>query len=540
MNKTININLGGLFFHIDEVAFQKLEGYLDSISISLGDDSQGKDEIIADIEDRISELLSNKMADIRKVINEKDIDQVIKIMGQPEDYAEEGYTNKSYSYKIKKSSIKKLFRDGDDKFLGGVASGISHYSKIDATWVRLIFILLIFTGGFGIITYIILWFVVPEAETTADKLQMKGEPVNIGNIEKKIREEINSVTEAIKDGADEIVEKISNADYKKYKKKAKSGFQRFLDTLSTIILTFFDVICKFIGVIIMVCAAVILIALIIGVFLISSIKIIEFNHNFIAYPSFFYDSIIPVPLLTICLFILTVIPFLILFILGLRILSNNIKKFGKSTSLTLLGMWLIALFTLIFTVIEFSTTKAFSGYKIEKNELTFSANDTIKIKMIKDDNLHYQHNFIRNSGYVVIYQDETKKLYSTNIRVDVEKSEADKTYIKIRKKFKGRNRLNANKGAGEIEYNYNILEDTILLNSYFISSYKNILRNQDIYITVFVPEGVIVYFDKTARNYLTRIDNTTNTYDRKMVGHYFLMTKNGLDSKELRIKNSDF
>ena len=145
MNKTININLGGFFFHIDEVAYEKLKRYLDAISRSLSDDPQGKNEIIADIESRISELLSEKIADARQVVNEGDIDDIIKIMGQPEDYAdteETTYSSSSYSYSRNSSKTKKLFRDGDDKFLGGVASGIAHYFDVDVIWIRLAF-----TGG---------------------------------------------------------------------------------------------------------------------------------------------------------------------------------------------------------------------------------------------------------------------------------------------------------------------------------------------------------------------------------------------------------
>jgi len=203
MNKTININLGGFFFHIDEVAYQKLKRYLESISKSLSDDPQGKNEIIADIEARISELLSEKITDARQVVNEGDIDDIIKIMGQPEDYAEaeESYNESSYSYSRNNSNGKKLFRDGDDKFLGGVASGIAHYFDIDTIWIRLGLLALFFGAGFGIILYIILWILLPEAKTTAEKLQMEGEPVNIDNIEKKIREEFTNVSENVSEFA---------------------------------------------------------------------------------------------------------------------------------------------------------------------------------------------------------------------------------------------------------------------------------------------------------------------------------------------------
>ena len=74
MNKTININLGGFFFHIDEIAYQKLKRYLEAVGRSLSDDPQGKNEIISDIEARISELLSERITDARQVINENDIE----------------------------------------------------------------------------------------------------------------------------------------------------------------------------------------------------------------------------------------------------------------------------------------------------------------------------------------------------------------------------------------------------------------------------------------------------------------------------------
>lgn len=248
MNKTININLGGFFFHIDETAYQKLKRYLDAIARSLSDDPQGKNEIIADIEARISELLSERITDARQVVNENDIEEIIAIMGQPEDYAEaeETYTeNTSYSYKRNQPN-KKMFRDGDDKFLGGVCSGLGHYLGIDVIWIRLAFILLL-ASGFSPIAYIILWVLLPEAKTTSEKLQMEGEAVNIDNIEKKIRTEIDNLSSKVKEGAHELSDKISNADYQKLRNQTKSGLQDFLDTIGKILLTLFKVFGKFMG-----------------------------------------------------------------------------------------------------------------------------------------------------------------------------------------------------------------------------------------------------------------------------------------------------
>lgn len=548
MNKTININLGGFFFHIDEIAFQKLRRYLDSISRSLSDDPQGKNEIISDIEARISELLSEKITDARQVVNESDIDEVIKVMGQPEDYAdaEEGYANENRSYQrtsSRSTSGKKLFRDGDDKFLGGVASGIAHYFNVDTVWIRLAFILLAFSG-FSIITYIILWIVVPQAETTAEKLQMEGEHVNIDNIEKKIREEFNNVSETIKNSASDISSKIKdgasdvsqkvNDGFKKGSRKTKSGFQDFLDTLGSIILTIFKIFGKFIGVILIFVAAVTIISLIIGAFSIGSLEFIGIDNDLVMYPPFFYDSMMPHWLLTLATFLVVGIPFIILFVLGLRILSSNVKQFSKATSLTLLGIWLAALLSLVFTGIEYGTTRAANGYSIEKKDLSFVANDTIRLKMTKNDTLNYQHNYRRGNDFKIVFQNEIKKSFSSDVNVDIERSETAQAYIQIRKESEGRNSQNANKNAGDIEYNFKIIGNEILLDSYFLSKYKDILKDNDIYVTLYLPDGVTVYFDNSTKNYLYRVGNTTDTYDREMAKHFFTMTEEGLHSQELK------
>ena len=189
-------------------------------------------------------------------------------MGQPEDYAEaeETYNNASYSYQRNHSKGKKLFRDGDDKFLGGVASGIAHYLNTDAIWIRLAFLITTLAGfGTGVLVYIVLWVLLAEAKTTAEKLQMEGEPVNIDNIEKKIREEFHNVSESvknaanqasdkIKDGANEISEKI-NQKWKRSNNK-NDGFQDFINALGNIILAIFKVVGKCIGVLLIIISAV--------------------------------------------------------------------------------------------------------------------------------------------------------------------------------------------------------------------------------------------------------------------------------------------
>jgi hypothetical protein len=129
MNKTVNINLAGIFFHIDEDAYLKLQRYLEAIKRSFTD-SQGRSEIISDIEARIAELFSERTENDKQVISSKQVDEVIAIMGQPEDYLidEELFEDEPKStYRSKSTTSKKLFRDTENSYIGGVASGLGHY-----------------------------------------------------------------------------------------------------------------------------------------------------------------------------------------------------------------------------------------------------------------------------------------------------------------------------------------------------------------------------------------------------------------------------
>ena len=536
MNKTININLGGFFFHIDEIAYQKLRTYLASISKSLSDDAHGKNEIIADIEARISELLSEKITDSRQVVSESDIEDIIVIMGQPEDYteAEDAYSDASYSYKRNSSSGKKLFRDGDDKFLGGVASGIAHYFNIDTIWVRLLFLVITIAGiGAGILVYIALWILLPEAKTTAEKLQMEGEPVNIDNIEKKIREEFTNVSESvrnaandasekIKDGASEFSEKMGQTFSAKTNKN--NGLQDFLNAIGKIAMVFFKILGKFIGVFFVISGAAVILSLIIGGFSVGSLEFLNIDGGFINYPDFFFEATLPKWLLSLSLFTLIGIPFLVLLVLGLRMLSSNIKQFSKITSITLLVIWFMALLTIIFTAVEFEASQANYGKSISNNQLDITIKDTLILKMINNDLLYYQDNLKRSSRKHEVAINGELIVYTNDIRLDVKKSNTGYAYFIVQKESYGRSRITASKNAEKIQYEYTITDNEIVFDAFFLSDLKNIFKDEEIDITVFIPVNSTIYFDSSVKNFLSNVKNKGNIYDKEMVDHHFKMT----------------
>jgi len=525
MNKTININLGGIFFHIDELAYQKLKLYLDAIRRSLSDDPQGRDEILNDIEHRIGELLSERIKNERQVVNENDIDEITKIMGKPEDYlVDEEIFEEEPKYRSKASS-KKLFRDGDDKFLGGVCSGLAHYFGMDVIWMRIIWLILFFGFGVGFLIYPLLWILIPVAETTAEKLQMKGEPVNISNIERKIREEFQDITSRVKEGVNDVTDKVNSDEFKK---KAKSGMQEMVDTLGKVILVILNIFGKFIGGLLIFIAAATLIGLIFGAFSWGSVELLGFGKDYVNYPPFFYDSVVPSWILILFTFIAIGVPFIILFMLGLKIISNNVKSFSTTTKLSLLGIWIISLLGLGFAGINFATQTAYDGVFTQTQDLTM-VTDTLVLKMIGDDNLSNRSELRRRYDYETVYDNDIQKLYSTRINVDIKPTDKTIAFIKIRKESEGKNRLAANNDAETIEYQFNLKGKNLLLNGYFLSDFKNKFKSQSVDVIIYLPINSIIYLNNSTKTYLDDVDNIQDIHDRDMPKHYFKMTENGLE-----------
>ncbi len=528
MNKTINVNLGGSFFHIDEVAYQKLKRYLDAVRRSLSDDPKGRDEILSDIELRIGELLLERIKDVRQVINENDINEVIEIMGKPEDYIvdEEVFSDNYTEYQDRKS--KKLYRDGDDKFLGGVSSGMAHYFNVDVIWIRIAWLIAAFGFGFGFLVYIVLWILLPEANTTAEKLEMMGEPVNISNIEKKIREELEDAGERIKDGINDVSEKVKNADYQKYGSKAKSGMQDFLDTLGKIISGLFMVLGKFIGVLLIIISAVVILGFLISLFTVGSL---DFLHEgwFYQNTHFFNNSGLPIWIVSILVFFLVGIPFFFLFLLGMRILSNDTKTIGKTAKLSLLGIWLVALLTTTFFSSRVLMQKAFNSSVTETEDLNFVNTDTLNIKIIDNEKIS-NHSVLkyRWESNIVLDEENEERMYSNHIRLNIFPTDNEQAFFKIKKRSKGKSQLDARENAASIEYEFIVVDKDILLNGYFLSDIENNFKEQTMMVDLYIPENQVIYLDNSTRTFLNDVDNTQKIYDRDMAKHYFKMTEEGL------------
>ena len=497
MNKTVNINLAGIFFHIDEDAYLKLQRYLEAIKRSFTD-SQGRSEIIADIEARIAELFNERVQNDKQVIRIQEVDEVISIMGQPEDYLVddeifEDEPQSTYQNKNKANFSKKLFRDKDNSYIGGVASGLGHYLGMDAIWVRLLWILLTLgSGGTFILIYILFWILVPEAITTADKLTMTGEPVNISNIEKKIKDGFENVSQNVSDA-------VKNMDLPKQGNRIKAGSKSFFDALGEIILFFLKVVGKFIGIILILIGSTMLIALIVSMF---SIGVAEIMHV----PGFDFieaTNAANIPIWTMSLLLLFAIgiPFFFIFYLGLKILVNNLKSIGQIAKFSLLGLWLMSIIGLVITGIKQANEYTDDAIVQQTDSLNIMAKDTLYLSMAHNNS--YSKQFARhgNRWKPVYDQDDKKMLYLTDVALILKSTTDSIASIKIDKSSRGNSYQNAKKRAENINYHYTLMGNKLELNGFLTTAFENKYRDQEVEVTLYLPEGTVLFADKNSHSF---------------------------------------
>lgn len=510
MNKTVNINLGGMFFHIDEDAYLKLTRYFDAIKRSLNN-SSGQDEIIKDIEMRVSELLTEKQKSEKHVVGLKDVDEVIAVMGQPEDYRIEDEENPNQSYNNYGSrKHKKLYRDKEKGMIGGVATGLGHYFGIDAVWIKIIFLIFVFAGfGTGILAYFVLWIVTPEAVTTSEKLEMTGEPVTISNIEKKVREEIDSLSE-----------KFKNADYDKMGNQVKSGAERISSSFGDFIMTIFKIFAKFLGVILIISGISTLIMLLIGVFTLGTNIFIDFPwQNFIEAGNF---TEYPLWSFGLLMFFAVGIPFFFLTLLGFKLLSPNLKSIGNITKYTLLALWIISIAILTSIGIKQATEISYDNKVVEKKVLAIKPTDTLYIKFKYNDYYTKSLNHYREFEFV---QDSANNdlIYSNDVRLHVLHTDESAPFMQIEKSARGNSFTNAKKRAEKINYKFQVNGNHLILDNYFLTDVKNKFRGQEVDIYLYVPEGQLIKPDSSVRDYYNSDDNFfelnyNGDYNYKVIG----------------------
>ena len=344
MKKTFNINLGGIVFHIDEDAYELLDKYLSNLRIHFSKE-EGAEEIVHDMELRISELFSERLNEKNQVISLKDVEEIIAKMGKPEEFSDDA-TQDTNEYIKEEKTPKRLFRDPDNKVIGGVCSGIAAYLGWDVTAVRIIFIALalpfILNGSLilngVVIAYIIAWIIIPEANTAAEKLSMKGMQVNVENIGKTVTDGFEKVNNFVKS------------------EKPRSFLQKVGEAIVSVV----GFLIKCVLVVAAICFTPILFILLVVCFslLMAAVGVIG------SLPAFFYHAMpkvdwsvvtsspIPTTLLAVSGILVIGIP-IVGFIHFLMSTFGGWKEMPFAARMTLLVLWLIALGVGTFFMINF-------------------------------------------------------------------------------------------------------------------------------------------------------------------------------------------
>jgi len=188
MKEVITINLAGKSYLIEKLGYKILDEYLDLAQKSLINNLD-KEEIIKDLEQAIGEKFTLFIDQYKDTILIKDVETVLSEMGPIENI--EGESDKKDS--VNHNNIKRLYRSLDDAKIGGVCSGLGYYFGVDPLIFRILFIIFTFMGGGGILIYIILWFAIPEAKTSSEKLNMKGDKVTLSALKDMINDKVDEV-----------------------------------------------------------------------------------------------------------------------------------------------------------------------------------------------------------------------------------------------------------------------------------------------------------------------------------------------------------
>ncbi|NVK29172.1 MAG: PspC domain-containing protein [Flavobacteriia bacterium] len=520
MNKTININLAGIIFHMDEEAYERLTSYLRKLKAQF-QSQDGGDEILMDIEARIAEIFTNRLDEKREVVSMADVDAVIEIMGQPEDYAEaeeeetESKTTSS-TFEREYAGPKRLFRDSDDNILGGVASGLAHYFGTDPIWFRLAFIALTLIGASaGFWLYIILWIVVPEAKTTAQKLQMRGERINISNIEKSVKEELRGVGKAVENlGKDERIRKGG--------KRIGKTIEDIVDAIISVIGSIFRVVFKIVGVVLLfggVIFLVIAFSAVVG----YGVDINGANMG-LSEASQYLALILPsgygVSYIWLASGLTVVFPLVGLVVLGGRILfsyrmhNKMIMSIAGFTSFIGLIMWL---------VLGFATARDFDSHETIRDgySLTQFDQETAIEVIAAEQNFDIKsHSRWGIDGDNIVVKAVEFDIRQTRTR--------EQPYIEIVRKSQGASDDQAEELARNIEINVVSEGNRIIIDEYIQIAKGNKYRAQEVDVILYLPVGYSAYLSHSSKKIVHYIDNVKDIKGRHMIDHIWIMTEAGL------------
>jgi phage shock protein PspC (stress-responsive transcriptional regulator) len=523
MKKTIIVTINGIIFHVDEDAYEVLQSYLDTLRHYFSAES-GAAEIIEDIEARIAELFQPRISEAKQSISLQDIDEIIEILGKPEDIAganDENYEARESHESSTRKSNRRLYRDPEHSVLGGVCAGLGAYFAVDMVVFRLLFIVFLFAGGASVLVYLILWIAVPAAFTAAQKLEMHGEEVNISNIERTFRREYQQVKNNL----------------------SRLQPQGLWLNIHNFLNEFFMLLGKLLGVVWSILRVIFGISLIL-----TSLGIAITTIGFIYFNNFNSDSFIgenigslkeylncfisPGSSDTLLMLLLCIIAFMVAGLIygGLKLMVRFYAR-DRWLVLALVTGWFFMVIAFVIMVsdevrhfkIEQSTREILSINKLPNNIIYVDATSSIPNDNEKTRKLRYQHFDVNNI-------DKHKELFGLT-KIDIEKSNGNVPEMEIERQSRGETRDIALTAAQRIKVNVKQNDTLLNVDPFFRLPYDQLWRWEEAKVILRLPVGTRVHLNENTRYLIEHMENINGYWNEDMAGKTWIMTADGL-SKE--------
>lgn len=392
-----------------------------------------------------------------------------------------------------KGQYKKFFRSRKDKVVAGLAAGLGKYTSIDPAIIRILFVLAIFMGGFGLVVYLILWAITPQAKTITDELQMEGEPVTLNNIEEQIKKNIN----------------VSDPETKKTLTRVATFPIRILEiliqALGRVLKIGFDVFRVILGMILLFVSGISLFVLVVvGLTAIGILDQATYHIQTGGFPLGKITSEIS-PWMVGFASLTAIVPAVFILLVSLSLLSNR-NMLKAVVLLTLFSLFLVGSIGSAVTILPLVHSFSTQG--------TYTVNKEFEMP----------------AKLMTISVNELNETDWDNQPVSLELEGTDAKTVKLVEQFNahGKDRKEANDLARQIQYNAIQQDSSLILDSQYTLESDVPYRLQHIKLNLSIPYGQNFKLDPALEKMLENFNNSDEYEDSELEGNVWMFTKDGL------------
>ncbi len=536
MDKTININLGGTLFQIDEEAFGILRDYIQAINNRFRN-VQGGLETIEDIESRIAEIFQSQKG-IAGIITRDNVETMILTIGKPEEFdVNSDEPGKSFSA-TGSTGTKRLYRNPDDTVISGVCGGLGAYLNTDPVLFRVLFVIFSIFFGVGFLIYVVLWIAVPVANTESKKREMYGKAYS------------SAYSRHMNAGGD------SNFSYNPSYSNSRSGngLNEVLSAFGKVFFVIFRIFMIMIGVVLVITGflAIFSFIMIFVLKLPGSFSGFDFNISYL--PDLLQYIVNPssAPWIIALTSVVFLLPMIALIYWGIKMIFWFRVKDGIFSLIALI-VWVMAVAALSVLLFNEGVSFAESSSVTSQNILPKSYDIIYVVADKKIADIEFKRGLSIpeedfNEDFRFFLIDSTDQIYmKPRLRLNI--TDDNVTKFEIRKSSSGRTKNEASLKSESLMYNSRFSQDTIYLDEYFKIPAGGKWTADFVNINLYVPANTILFFDRpAAKLFHDRIrirwvenDETHSTvdYDHEpgdLAGKFWIVSQDGLKEAEKEVQ----